>query len=140
VSVRNATYESFSVGEKSVRAYRITAEVYSHFLAAFDDRSPIHVDEEYARSRGFAGRVMHGAILNGFLSHFVGVHFGGRQALLLAVDLRYSSPSYIDDVLEIRATITQKADAVRVVVVRLEIFNVARGELAAAGRAQIRFD
>jgi len=123
-----------------VRRYTITQDVYAHFLGAFEDNSRIHVDEAYARARGFKGRVMHGAILSGFVSHFVGVHFGGDRALLLTLELRYAHANYLDDVVEIRSTVLQRVDSMRVVVLDLRINNVTRGELAASGRAQVRLD
>jgi acyl dehydratase len=32
----------------------------------------LHIDDDYARSKGFKQKVMHGNILCGFLSRFVG--------------------------------------------------------------------
>src|SRR5262245_51814734 len=55
--------------------YTITAAVYEQFLATFGDTNRLHTEDDFARTRGFPERVMHGAILNGFISHFVGVHF-----------------------------------------------------------------
>ena len=81
---------------------------------------------------------MHGAILNGFVSHFVGVRFPGRRSLLLSVDLRYASPSYLGDTVEITAVVAQRVDAQQVVVLRLEVKNLTRGTRAANGRAQVK--
>ena len=83
---RTCHYHDITVGMKEARDYTITPEVYGHFLAAFHDYSPVHVDEAYARSRGFRGKVMHGSLLNGFVSHFVGMYFPGRLSLLLTTD------------------------------------------------------
>ena len=115
----------------------ITPEVYEHFLAAFRDVSPVHVDENFAKSRGFSGKVMHGSLLNGFLSHFVGVYFPGRFSLLLPIDLRYSSPAYLGDTIHLEAKVSQKLDSRNVIVLDIILTNSTRGQLAARGRIQV---
>ena len=134
---RHHSYESISLGMQERRDYVISPHVYANFLDAFDDRSPIHVDEAYALGRGFSGRVMHGALLNGFLSHFVGMHFPGRPSLLLSVDLRFAEPSYLGDVICIEAIVTRKMDARRVIVIDATFRNVTRERIVARGRVQV---
>lgn len=137
MSVRDLSYESIREGTGVARQYTIAPEVYARFLEAFEDCSPIHVDDAYARERGFQGKVMHGAILNGFVSNFVGVHFPGRRALMLSVDLRYANPSYLGDVLEIRARVVQKVDSRQVILLTMQLENLTQGTLAANGRVQV---
>jgi acyl dehydratase len=133
-------YESIASGERAIRRYTITPEVYANFLDAFEDSNRIHVDDDYARSRGFKGRVMHGAILNGFLSHFVGVHLAEWRALLLSAEMRYSNASYLNDILEMRGTVLQKVDALRVIVLGIEIANLTQGKRTGNGRAQVQVE
>jgi len=130
-------YNDIKVGAKVAHNYVITHEVYDHFLAAFHDYSPVHVDEEFARSQGFLNKVMHGALLNGFISHFVGMKFPGRFGLLLSSDLRFSNPSYLGDTIHLEAVVSQKLDARHVVVLDLVLTNGTRNHLAARGRIQV---
>ncbi len=131
-------YNDLAEGMTREHDYVITPVVYESFLRAFDDRSPLHVDSVYARQSGFDGPVMHGGILNGFVSHFVGMVWPGRNSLLLSVELRYSRPTYLGDHLRLHARLAQKLDAQQVVVLHLNIFNQTRNELAATGRAQVK--
>jgi len=117
--------------------YAITRQVYEGFMAAFDDRSPVHVDEGFARARGFEGRVMHGAILNGFVSHFVGMVFPGVQSLLLSTDLRFSKPSYAEDLLRLEARVMHKLESEKVILLDVTFTNLTRSWLAARGRVQV---
>ena len=134
----NHGYENISVGMKVQHDYAITTAVYEYFLAAFQDHSPVHVDETYARQAGFDGKVMHGALLNGFLSHFVGMIFPGKPSLLLAVDMRFSQPSFLGDALQLDSTVSQKLDSQQVIVLDFTFKNKTRNTLAARGRAQIK--
>src|SRR5947209_7817165 len=123
---RTCRYADISVGDKHRRDYVISSGTHEKFLSAFNDHSPIHVDEIFAKAQGFEGRVMHGAILNGFISHFIGMYFPGRFSLLLAVDLRFSNVSYLNDSIRIEAVVSQKMDSRRVVVLDLTLANLTR--------------
>jgi len=130
-------YEDITEGQQETFEYSISAAVYDGFLATFHDHSPIHVDADIAKSRGFLGRVMHGSILNGFISHFVGMRFPGRHSLLLSVDLRFANPSYLEDRLRIDAVVRQKLDSHRILLLDVTINNLTRNHLAARGRIQV---
>ena len=134
---RTFRYDAIAVGDRHERDYVIGPETYQHFLAAFEDHSPVHVDEAFARSRGFAGRVMHGAILNGFVSHFVGMHFPGCFSLLLSVDMRFANPCYLGDSIQMAVVVNQKLDARKIIVLDATMTNTTRHWLAARGRIQV---
>jgi 3-hydroxybutyryl-CoA dehydratase len=130
-------FESIAEGQQYSHAYVITDAVYVAMTDAFGDRSPIHVDAEVATAAGYEGRVMHGAILNGFVSHFVGMVFPGALSLLQQVDLRYPAPSYLGDRIELQARVQQVSAAARTVVLAISMHNVTRDTVAARGRAQV---
>lgn len=117
--------------------YEISAAVYQNFLAAFQDHSPIHVDEAYARASGFKSQVMHGTLLNGFLSHFIGMRFPGKTALLTSVEIRYTSPCYLGDQLVLEATVTNKIDDSRALMLGIIFCNKTQGSIAARARVQV---
>lgn len=94
--------------------YTISRKVYEGYIHLFEDRSPVHTDEIHAKKRGFTSRVMHGGILNGFLSHFVGMRFPGKNALLLSSDISYIKPCYLGDSLILRGVVAQKNESLGV--------------------------
>lgn len=118
--------------------YVISNRVYDAFMTAFDDRSPIHVDDGHARAKGFEGTVMHGGILSGFVSHFVGMRFPGANSLLLSTDLRFLKPSYLGDELRLEARVTHKLESEHVIMIEIAFHNSTRTWLAARGRVQIK--
>jgi 3-hydroxybutyryl-CoA dehydratase len=135
--LNNHKYADIVVGQREKRLYIIEKDVYQKFLETFQDFSPIHINAKYAESQGFAGVVMHGTILNGFISHFVGMHFPGRFSLLLSVDMRYLKPSYLGDSIWINSVVSQKMDASKVLVLDLELNNCSQNALAARARVQV---
>lgn len=136
-SLYNYSFAEIEEGLVVEREYQLDASVYDAFLNAFADHSPLHVDDAYARASGFQGRVMHGAILNGFLSHFIGMHFPGRRALWLSVDLRYLKPSYLNDRLRLLARVIQKVESQRILVINITFHNQTQNLTAARGRIQV---
>jgi len=117
--------------------YKINDAVYDALVDVFQDKSPVHIDEDYARTAGFAGRVMHGAILQGFLSNFVGMHFPGKRSLILSVNLNYHRPSYLGDEIRLTARVRQKVETGQVVVLEAKFFNLASQTLVASGKVQV---
>jgi acyl dehydratase len=137
-SLRTFRYDEITVGMREAHDYVISQEVYQGFLDTFHDHSPVHVDDSFAKARGFfEGRVMHGTILNGFISHFIGMHFPGRFSLLLSVDLRFSNPSFLGDAIRLESVVSQKLDARSIVVLDATLSNTTRNWLAARGRIQV---
>jgi len=136
-TVRVFRYAEIMEGQRDTLDYPITPVVYQHFLDAFHDNSPLHVDDHYARSMGFGGRVMHGSLLNGFISHFIGTWFPGRFSLLLAVDLRFSKPSHLGDVIRLETVVRQKMDAKKIIILDTTLKNLSQNCLAARGRLQV---
>ena len=97
-------------------------------------------DADAARARGFDRPVAQGGILNGFVSHFVGMIFPGDRSLLLSVDLRYLRPNWHGDRLRLQASVRQKVDSARVCVVAIVFRNLTQGDLVTArGLMQVRF-
>ena len=132
------SYDDLTEGMVRERDYAITLEVYEDFLRLFGDRSPLHVDTAYAQACGFAGPLMHGAVLNGFISNFIGMVFPGGKSLELSVDIRFSQPVYLGDTVRLQGKVAQKLDAQQVVVLHLTFLNQTRGGTAACGRVQVK--
>jgi NAD(P)-dependent dehydrogenase (short-subunit alcohol dehydrogenase family)/acyl dehydratase len=125
-------------GAEFEHEYRIGDDTYAQFLGAFGDLNPLHVSDRYAIGAGFSGRVMHGAIVNGFVSHFVGMVFPGRRSLLLSVDVRYAAPSYLGDQLALRATVDRVVESQRTVLLNFVIRGPADAAVIARGRVQVK--
>ena len=130
-------FERIHEGDSIGREYVIDDAVYQSLTGAFGDVSPLHVDDAFARERKFPKRVMHGAILNGFLSHFVGVHFPGRDALLQSVNIQYKAPSFLGDTVRIDAVVRQKVEAMSVLVLDVEFHNTTQKQLVAKAKVQV---
>lgn len=134
---RECEFSDIQEGSETTWDYTISQGIYDLFISAFGDRSPLHVDAVYARGAGFPDWVMHGTILNGFLSHFVGMVFPGRSAMLLSADLRYLQPCFLGDDLRLTATVAQKVESRGILVLHLRFTRKPDGTAIAAGKAHV---
>jgi 3-hydroxybutyryl-CoA dehydratase len=93
-------------GDAFVRQFTIDEAVWSGFVALFNDRNPLHTDEAFARGKGFKGRVMHGNILGGFLSFFIGECLPRKDVIIHSQSISYTNPAYLGDTLDFSAEVT----------------------------------
>src|SRR5262245_24427766 len=119
-------FEALAEGTRAEHRYVITSACHQALTVAFGDVNPLHVDADFARRAGFDDTVMHGAVLQGFLSHFIGMVLPGLRSLLLSIDMRYVAPSHLGDEILLRAEITQRVESQRVVVLSVVFQNLTR--------------
>lgn len=128
----NFDFADLTVGERFHQRYVISEEVYRKFLDLFGDASPLHVDDRVAVGCGFAAKLMHGAILNGFISNFVGMNFPGKRTLELGVEIHFEKPTYVNDVLDLEAVVKERLESRRVVALQFRFLR--EGVMVARGR------
>lgn len=94
-------------GEQRTHEFAITESVYSAFQQCSGDANPLHVNGDYATSKGFAGKVMYGNILNSFVSYFVGMCMPIPEVMLLKQDILYLQPLYLGDSVNMTVSIAE---------------------------------
>jgi 3-hydroxybutyryl-CoA dehydratase len=103
------------------------------FLALSGDASRIHLDADFARSCGFAGPVVYGALIVARLSNLVGMHIPGDLGLATSWKIDFHRPLYVNDNAVMHAEITHVSPATHTVKLK---FHVMVGErLIATGTA-----
>ena len=113
----------------------ISRESLEMFRDLTGDISPIHIDESYARERGFAGRVCYGMLISAFYSTLVGVYLPGKYALFQEAHISMAKPVYIGDRLSVTGKITELNEALKRITIKARIRNqkgetVSRATLA----------
>ena len=129
------TFEDLVLGTRFRHRYVIGEDVYQRFLDLFGDASPLHVDDQVAISCGFSAKLMHGAILNGFISNFVGMNFPGKRTLELGVEIHFVKPTYVNDFLELEAIVKERLESRQVVVLQFRFQREAT--MVANGRVTV---
>jgi len=73
----------------------LSEEMVSQYGHLTGDENPVHFDDEAAVEQGFAGRIVHGALLNGLVSRAVGMKLPGKGTIYLSQSASYLKPVYL---------------------------------------------
>lgn len=119
--------------------YHLTPDVYFGFQRISSDFNPLHTDEAFAKSKGFPERVMYGNILNGFVSHFVGMALPSCDVMIQTQDIQFRKPVYLGDEIILKASHEDVSEAVEIINFKLKFYRPAekKPELVATGHVQI---
>ena len=98
--------EDLSVGQSAARTRTVTEADITAFAAVTGDENPVHMDEAYAASTPFKGRIAHGMLSAGYISAVLGVDLPGPGAIYLSQSLRFRRPVRIGDAVEAKVTVT----------------------------------
>jgi 3-hydroxybutyryl-CoA dehydratase len=129
------TFEEISVGRKARLEVLLTPEMIDAFARLTGDLNPIHVSDEFSRSRGFSGRLAHGLLSAAFFSTICGMLLPGRDGLLQGVRFDFRKPVPAGTALTLEAEVVQKIESVRAIVLEVAARD-ASGEVVLSGKIQ----
>jgi acyl dehydratase len=126
----------FKTGDTYQQEFTVSAEVYDGFVSVFKDRNPLHTQDAFAVDKGFRAKVMHGNILNGFLSYFVGECLPTKDVIIHSQEIQFKNPVYLGDALNFKAEVTGFYESVMAVEFKFDFRNVD-SKVVAKGKIQI---
>lgn len=98
--------EDLSVGQSAERAHVVADADLIAFAEVSGDRNPVHLDEDYARTTPFEGRIAHGMLSAAYISAVLGTQLPGPGCIYLSQSLRFKRPVRIGDEVHTRAEVT----------------------------------
>jgi 3-hydroxybutyryl-CoA dehydratase len=131
-------FEDVQVGQTASLEVRLAPETVDVFARLTGDTNPLHTSEEFARQKGFGGRVAHGLLVSSFFSTIAGTMLPGRDCILQSVRFEYRNPILVGETVTLEAKVAQKSDAVRVIQLDLKATG-ADGAVRLTGRMQAGF-
>jgi len=132
-------FDALAVGQAASFEARVTHDDLDRFIAISADASPLHADADFAASRGFGGRVVHGAYLCALVSRLVGMHLPGRDAIVHAINLEFRSPLLAGESVRVAGIVDQVSEAVRSAVLRITVTALGDGRTVATGKVRLGF-
>ena len=96
----------------------------------------MHTSDTFAREKGFKGRVMHGNILNGFLSYFIGECLPVKNVIIHSQEIQFKNPVYLNDELDFVAEVSGVFESVNSIEFKFSFKN-AEKKTVAKGKIQI---
>jgi 3-hydroxybutyryl-CoA dehydratase len=99
-------FEDLKEGQTASIARTVSeADIFS-FAGVSGDTNPVHVDQEFAASTMFKGRIAHGMLSAAYISTVLGTKLPGPGAIYLSQTVKFKAPVRIGDTVVARATIT----------------------------------
>jgi 3-hydroxybutyryl-CoA dehydratase len=123
-------------GDKFEVEYQVSENIYNGFINIFNDKNPLHTDEHFAKEKNFAGKVMHGAILTGFLSNFIGEQLPIKNVIVQSYKISFLKPVYLNDQLKLKVNIDTVSDSVNCIIFKYKFENTA-GTVVGKGEISI---
>ena len=102
-------------GDLFAYSFKVSPDIYEGFISVFNDRNPLHTNEKFAIGKGFKEKVMHGNILNGFLSYFIGECLPVKDVLIQTQEIKFLKPVYINDQLTLCAEVEDVYESVNTI-------------------------
>jgi acyl dehydratase len=117
------TFDQINIGLEKNFSVTITDSMVKNFADLCGDYSPIHMDENYARTTTFKKRIVHGMLLASFLSRIDGMYIPGKHALYFSQSVDFRNPCFIGDTVQVSSTVIDKSSATKILKLKSEITN-----------------
>lgn len=99
-------FEDLFVGQAASFAKTVTEADLVLFAGVSGDFNPIHVNEKYAETTMFKGRIAHGMISGAFISSVLGMKLPGPGCIYVSQMLKFKAPVRINDTVAARVEVT----------------------------------
>lgn len=99
-------FEDLAVGQSASFAKTVTEADIVAFAGISGDFNPVHVNEEFAKTSLFKGRIAHGMLSAAFISTVFGTRLPGPGCIYVAQTLKFKAPVRIGDTVTARVELT----------------------------------
>jgi 3-hydroxybutyryl-CoA dehydratase len=107
--------EDLAVGDAAERTILVEEKDVAAFAAVSGDYNPVHMDEAYAATTAFKGRIAHGMLSAAYISALLASELPGPGAVYLSQTLEFLRP------VRLGAEVTVKAEVVAIDAAKAEV-------------------
>lgn len=125
-----------AVGQFAERVFKAADEAVRAFADISGDRNPVHLDDAYAATTAFRGRVAHGMLAASYISAVLGEELPGPGVIYLGQTLEFVHPIRIGDEVAVRVEVIRIEDGGRKAV--LATSCTVDGRVVVSGEAVTR--
>ncbi len=132
----NYIYDEIEIGQKASYSKSVTEADIQLFAVVSGDVNPVHLDEDYASTTMFKGRIAHGMLTGAFISAALALELPGPGTIYLGQSLRFKLPVKIGDAITVNLEVTDKRDDRKFVTLSCEAVN-QHGKVVVSGTAEV---
>jgi acyl dehydratase len=130
-------FDDLVVGLTAARRYEFTAQRVGEFADLVEDPAPVHSDENFAKQRGFGGRIVHGLFVQSIISGMLGNDVPGANSVINNLSMKMHNPVLVGECVDYRVEIVALTAAVRAVSINFE--GKVNGVCVISGKALCSF-
>ena len=135
------TFDQIDIGLTKEFDVIITQSLVDDFAKISGDYSPIHMNEEFAKSTKFGRKIVHGMLLASLLSRMVGMYLPGKYALYSSQTLEFHNPCFVGDKITVSSIVNDKSESTKIIKIESKITNNKKDILLyGEGRIIVRND
>lgn len=132
----NKTYNEISIGDKARYTKTLSEEDVLLFAKVSGDINPVHLDEDFAKSTPFGGRIAHGIWSASLISAAIATELPGPGSIYLGQNLQFKRPVFIHDTLTVELEIKEKIDKRQRVLISCKVSN-QKDQVVLTGEADV---
>ncbi|MFN0075080.1 MAG: MaoC/PaaZ C-terminal domain-containing protein [Prosthecobacter sp.] len=133
MTAKEHTIQSLAVGHEERIEVHVRPEDVSAFSRLSGDYSPLHVDEEFARSKGHPSCVAHGFLIGAYVSALIGMLLPGRHGIMQSCELQFRSPLIAPQTIVVTGTVSGVSQSTGQITIKITVKNLA-GSMFATGK------
>jgi len=126
----------FNISDTFKESFIVCKNTHKNFIKLSQDRNPLHTNQDFAKSKGFKGLVMHGNILNAYISYFIGECLPIKNVIIHSQDIQFKNPVFFDNILDFTATVSGIFESVNSIEFKY-YFRNSQSKVVAKGKIQI---
>jgi 3-hydroxybutyryl-CoA dehydratase len=99
-------FEDLEIGQSASAQHVVTEGDIAAFADLSGDHNPVHLDEAFAQTTPFKGRIAHGILSGAFISALIATKLPGPGSIYISQSLNFRRPVRINDALDVTVTVT----------------------------------
>ena len=99
--------DDLQVGQSYTMGKTVTDADIVMFAGVSTDTNAVHLNEEFAKTLPFGGRIAHGMLSASFISAVLVAHFPGPGTIYLGQTLKFTAPVRINDTVNTTVTVKE---------------------------------
>jgi 3-hydroxybutyryl-CoA dehydratase len=108
-------------GSEIVHDFQISFDDMLAFARLSGDDNPIHLDDDFARQRGFPAIIVYCGLLVAQCSRVMGTRMPGHGGVCRSVNLKFRAPLYVDEPARLIATVVHANEELGLVDLKIRI-------------------
>ena len=130
--------KKFYVGQKYEFDKTISDEDVKKFAEVTGDFNPLHLDEEFAKTTMFGGRIAHGMIGAGIISGGLAMYLPGTGTTYLGQELSFKNPVRIGETIHVELEIMELIPKKKFDIAKIRTTCInSKGEIVIDGTATV---